>query len=97
MDRYIDLNELWGTKSIEDQMIALARRLRDIRKKRGFTQLTFADRSGIPLGTLKIFETKGRISLKNFFRYATTLGLEDELNALFTKRELTLEEVRNDK
>lgn len=97
MNRYIDLNDLWATPSIDEQTIALARRLRNIRKSRGLTQAAFADKSGIPLGTLKVFETKGKISLKHLFHYASALGLESELNNLFSKREVTLEEMRNGK
>ena len=97
MNRYIDLNDLWGTQSIEDEAKALAKRLRSIRRNRGLSQVAFADKSGIPLGTLKVFETKGKISLKHLFRYAKALGLDHELNALFTKRELPLEEMRNGK
>ena len=54
MDRYLDLNDLWGIPSLEDQTLALAKRLRSIRKSKGWNQTEFADRSGIPLGTLKV-------------------------------------------
>lgn len=97
MKKYLDLNDLWGVKSAEEQALDLAKRLRSIRRSKGMSQATFADRSGIPLGTLKAFENKGKISLKHLFRYAMALGLEDELNALFTKKRITLEEMRNGK
>lgn len=97
MDRYLDLNDLWGIPSLEDQTLALAKRLRSIRKSKGWNQTEFADRSGIPLGTLKVFETKGKISLKHLFRYAIAVDRVDELNALFTRHEPTLEEMRNGK
>lgn len=97
MDRYLDLNDLWGIPSLEDQTLALAKRLRSIRKSKGWNQTEFADRSGIPLGTLKVFETKGKISLKHLFRYAIAVDRVDELNALFTRHEPTLKEMRNGK
>ena len=45
MDRYLDLNDLWGIPSLEDQTLALAKRLRSIRKSKGWNQTEFADRS----------------------------------------------------
>lgn len=97
MNRYIDLMDLWGFPSIDDQILALAKRLRLIRRERGFSQAKFSDLSGIPLGTLKIFERKGQISLKHLFQYAKALGLESELNCLFREKEPTLEDMRNGK
>lgn len=95
MKKILELDDLWNIKSTEEACLDLAKRLRAIRRKKGYSQLRFADRSGIPLGTLKIFETKGKISLKHLFEYAKALGLDEELDNLFRTTQLTLEEMRD--
>ncbi len=61
----------------------LARRVRELRLARGWRQLTLAERSGVSLGSLRRFETSGRVSLKNLLKLAFALGRLDDFDALF--------------
>lgn len=63
---------------------AIGERLRDARLARGWTQDELAERSGVALSTLKLMEAKGQGSLQRLARVAVALGLEDDLQQLFT-------------
>lgn len=58
--------------------LELADRVRDRRLARGWTQAELAERAGLALPTLKLFEQTGQISLDRLLRIASALGaLED--------------------
>ncbi len=61
----------------------LAGRLRRLRLARGWRQATLAERSGVSLGSLRRFETSGRVSLQNLLKLAFALGRLDDFEALF--------------
>ena len=63
----------------------LAERLAGIRKRRKISQKELAARSGVSLGSLKRFEQTGDISLASLTKLAIALGIEDELEKLFTE------------
>lgn len=67
--------------------VALARqigqRLRGFRLAKGWTQEELAERSGVALSTLKLFESKGQGSLQRLIRIAVALDLDGELRDLF--------------
>ena len=73
---------VWETP--EEIDLALARRLKGIRKRRGFSQEQLSERSNVSYGSLKRFETTGQISLLSLTKLAVALGCEDELRELFT-------------
>jgi transcriptional regulator with XRE-family HTH domain len=73
---------VWETP--EEIDLALARRLKGIRKRRGFSQEQLSARSNVSYGSLKRFETTGQISLLSLTKLAVALGCEDELRELFT-------------
>ncbi len=62
---------------------ALAGRLRELRLARGWRQVTLAERSGVSLGSLRRFESSGRVSLQNLLKLAFALGRLDDFDALF--------------
>ena len=72
---------VWETP--EEIDLALARRLKGIRKRRGFSQEQLSERSNVSYGSLKRFETTGQISLLSLTKLAVALGCEDELRELF--------------
>lgn len=72
---------IWETA--EEMNAALARRLRGIRKRRGFSQQQLSERSGVSLGSLKRFETSGQISLLSLTKLAAALNCGDEIRRLF--------------
>ncbi len=61
----------------------LAERFQRIRKAAGFTQAELAERTDVSLGSLRRFETTGKVSLENYARLAEGLGRLDELEQLF--------------
>ena len=66
----------------------LSERVKAKRLKQGLTQEGLANRSGVPLPTLRKFEQKGLISLESFLKLLTVLGcLEDVAQALETDNE----------
>ncbi len=74
----------------------IAQRLSSIRKRRKISQAKLAALSGVSLGSLKRFEQTGEISLNSLTKLALALGVEDELDGLFTHvAPLSIEEVIN--
>ena len=61
----------------------IAKRLRDIRKRRKISQAKLSERSGVSLGSLKRFENIGQISLCSLTKIAIALNCESELRQLF--------------
>ncbi|MEH6774051.1 MAG: helix-turn-helix transcriptional regulator [Cereibacter changlensis] len=56
---------------------------RDRRIALGITQANLADRSGVPLGTLKRFERLGEVSLSSLLAIAEALDALEGFHALF--------------
>ena len=63
----------------------IAIRLVQIRKRRKISQKLLAEKSGVSLGSLKRFEQTGEISLHSLSKLAIALGVEDELESLFSQ------------
>jgi len=80
--------------SSEDTTAAIAKRLRSRRLAQQLTQQGLADRSGVPLGTLKKFERTGQIALVSFVRLAIALQDERALDNLMLEEKFSsLDEV----
>lgn len=65
-----------------DVAAELGARLRDRRLALDLTQAGLAERSGVPVGTLRKFERTGQISLLSFIRLAMTVGDDAALGGL---------------
>lgn len=74
---------LWETAEEMDEK--LAQRVRRIRKRRGISQEELSRRSGVSYGSIKRFETSGKISLLGLTRIAIALDCPDEIREMFTK------------
>lgn len=86
---------LWETP--EEINLALALRIKNIRKRRKISQEELAKLSGVSFGSIKRFESTGQISLISLTRIAVSLNLQDEIKGLFTQVPyLSIEEVLND-
>lgn len=72
---------IWETAEEMDQ--DLAKRTRNIRRRRGISQGQLAGMSGVSLGSLKRFESTGKISLLSLTKLAMALGCADEIRELF--------------
>lgn len=58
----------------KDVRLDLADKHRKIRKEKGLTQTELAERSGVSLGSLKRFETQGKVSLESLLKLVFVLG-----------------------
>jgi len=74
---------IWETP--EELDLKLAKRVRNIRKRRSISQQKLSEMSGVSYGSIKRFESTGQISLLALTRIATALDLADELRNLFTQ------------
>ena len=63
----------------------IADRIVWLRKRKKISQKELAVRAGVSLGSLKRFEQTGEISLKSLTMLAIALGVEGELDALFSE------------
>ena len=76
----------------------IAKRLRAIRKKEGWSQAELARRSGVSLGSIKRFENKHEISFSSLVKIATVLGYAGEFHDLFVRSNYqSIQEVLNEK
>ena len=74
---------VWETA--EELDMALAKRVKNIRKRRSISQQELAARSGVSYGSVKRFETTGQISLLALTKIAMALDVADELRGIFTQ------------
>lgn len=83
---------IWETP--EEINMEVAKRLRLIRKRRGFSQEELSRRSNVSYGSIKRFETSGQISLISLTKLCVALDCAEEIRNLFTNVEYTsIEEV----
>ncbi|VAW13172.1 hypothetical protein MNBD_BACTEROID03-2525 [hydrothermal vent metagenome] len=57
-----------------DIRFELAKKHKKLRKQKGLSQSELAERSGVSLGSLKRFETKGQVSLESLLKLVFVLG-----------------------
>ncbi|MDD3219273.1 MAG: helix-turn-helix domain-containing protein [Lachnospiraceae bacterium] len=74
---------LWETAEEIDQ--ALAERVRMIRKRRLISQEKLSIMSGVSWGSIKRFESSGKISLISLTKIAIALGCTEEIRTLFAE------------
>lgn len=73
---------VWETAEELDRK--LAKRVRNIRRRRSISQEKLASMSGVSYGSIKRFETTGNISLLSLTKIAMALDMADELREIFT-------------
>lgn len=73
---------VWETP--EEIDLALAQRLRQIRKRRRITQQRLSELSGVSYAVIRKFEATGKISLVSLTKIALGLDCGDEIRSLFT-------------
>ncbi len=72
-------------KTAPEINVDIAKRMAAIRKRRKISQKELAKRSGVSLGSLKRFEQTGEISLLSLTKISIALGLENEMEKLFSE------------
>jgi len=83
---------VWETPEEINQK--LAQRLKQLRKRRGISQLQLSEKSNVSYGSIKRFETTGQISLISLTKLCVALDCADEIRQLFTNVEYgSIEEV----
>ena len=83
---------VWETPEEINQK--LAQRLKQLRKRRGISQLQLSEKSNFSYGSIKRFETTGQISLISLTKLCVALDCADEIRQLFTNVEYaSIEEV----
>lgn len=86
---------LWETAEEMDKK--LAERVKNIRRRRSISQEKLSQQSGESYGSIKRFETTGKISLLSLTRLAIALDCADEIRNLFTEIPYqSIEEVINE-
>ncbi len=66
-----------------DIRVSIADRFKRIRLDQNVSQEQLAERSGVSLGSLRRFESKGEISLKSLVRLAISLNRAKDFDLLF--------------
>ena len=90
----MDIEMSFSMLSSQEILKDLSSRLISRRLARNLTQKGLAQRSGVALGTLKKFESTGRVSLASFVRLAIALKDEAALEGLLLEEEFrTLDDV----
>lgn len=74
---------VWETP--EEMDLALAQRVRRIRKRRSISQEKLSRMSGVSFGSVKRFENTGKISLLALTKLAVALDCGDEIRNMFTQ------------
>lgn len=79
-----------------EMALDLAKRAKAKRLEKGWTQRELAERTGIALPTLKLFEATGQISLERLLKIASALGSLPSFGAVLTPAPATtLEELKS--
>ncbi len=75
----------------------LAKRLKQLRRKKRISQKRLSVLSGVPLASIKVFEEKGKVSLLSFVKIAAALGESSAVDDLFVEegKYESIEEVIN--
>lgn len=74
---------LWETP--EEIDLAIAQRMRSIRKRKHLTQEQLSAKSNVSFGSIKRFETTGQISLISLTKLAVSLDCTEDLKRLFAE------------
>ena len=76
----------------------LAKRIRNIRRRRRISQERLSEISGVSLGSVQRFESTGNISLLSLTRISIALDLADEIRNIFAEVPYqSIEEVIHDR
>lgn len=84
--KIISMNEFNFLRSPAEISRDVAKRMRDRRKEKKWSQMELSKRSGVSLGSLKRFERTGEISLSSLVKIAFAIGCEYDFDHLFSKK-----------
>ena len=72
-------------ETIEEINLSLAKRFKELRRKKEISQEQLSIMSNVSYGTIKRFESKGEISLYSLTKLCVALNMEFEIRNLFNK------------
>jgi transcriptional regulator with XRE-family HTH domain len=70
-------------KTSTETILDLANRAKSLRLAQNLTQAGLGQRSGVSLGTIKLFERTGKIALESLVKIAIALGVSADFDYLF--------------
>lgn len=73
-------------KTPDSLMLGVAKRVKQRRLEKGWTQNMLATKSGISLASYRRFESSGEISLRSLVMLAFALEITDEFENLFNRK-----------
>lgn len=85
-DNILSMKRFDFLKSPGDVSENIAKRVRERRKEKKWSQVELSRRSDVSLGSLKRFERTGEISLSSLIKISFALGCQDDFDSLFAKK-----------
>lgn len=79
----IDISDFVSVQTEQAVVTNLVVRFVKRRKEFGLTQKALSVRSGVSYGSIRIFESKGEISLHSLLKISDAIGLLEYFNKLF--------------
>ena len=73
-------------KTPQEMAVDAATRFKEMRKVKKITIKELSERSGVPYSTIRRFESSGEISFLSLVKIVSTIGEDEEITNLFTKR-----------
>ena len=73
-------------KTPQEMAVDAAKRFKEMRKAKKITIKKLSENSGVPYSTIRRFESSGEISFLSLVKIVSTVGEDEEITNLFTKR-----------
>ena len=73
-------------KTPQEMAVDAAKRFKEMRKLKKITIKDLSKNSGVPYSTIRRFESNGEISFLSLVKIVSTIGEDEEITNLFTKR-----------
>ena len=73
-------------KTPQEMALDAATRFKDMRKAKKITIKDLSRNSGVPYSTIRRFESSGEISFLSLVKIVSTIGEDEEITNLFTRR-----------
>ena len=73
-------------KTPQEMAVDAATRFKEMRKAKKITIKDLSKNSGVPYSTIRRFESSGEISFLSLVKIVSTIGEDEEITNMFTKR-----------
>lgn len=73
-------------KTPQEMAVDAAIRFKDMRKAKKITIKDLSKNSGVPYSTIRRFESSGEISFLSLVKIVSTIGEDEEITNMFTRR-----------